>query len=187
VDADEKRFVDELIDASMRGYAGAGPRPGLESRILAGVRAQQRVARRRAAWAWALAMAGVAAMVAFLVFHGPYRRPAPLRQTAKAPVQASVPMAANGAPAEPRPLPLRRVRHAAPSAVDKRPQQFPTPRPLSEQERLLLAYVEAIKGSTAGSAVNATRDVEPDLSISPLSITAIKIEPLDPDEDADGK
>jgi hypothetical protein len=71
--------------------------------------------------------------------------------------------------------------------VDTRPQQFPTPRPLSEQERLLLVYAQAIKGSSGASVQITNEDAEHELEIPALSITAIKIEPLTPQESGDGK
>ena len=44
MDDKEKRCIDELLDASLRHYASTEPRPGLEGRVLAGVRARQQSA-----------------------------------------------------------------------------------------------------------------------------------------------
>ena len=187
MDDKEKRFVDELLEAALRNYAGAEPRSGLEGRVLAGVRARQQAARRRTAWAWAVGVAGVAAMVTLLVFYWPHRQPAPLPVTAKVPAIPSAPMVAKAASVVQPTMPRRPVRPAAATTVDWRPQQFPTPRPLSEQEKLLLAYVQALKNSPAAAAPEANPQPEHDLEISPLSIAAIKIEPLAPPEDGDGK
>jgi hypothetical protein len=63
-----------------------------------------------------------------------------------------------------------------------RPQQFPTPRPLSAQEKLLLVYAQTLKRSRASYAPDAGQDPERELAIPALSITAIKIEPLAPPE-----
>lgn len=76
MDDKEKSFVDELIGASLRNYAGAEPRPGLEGRVLAGVRARQQAARRRTAWAWSMGLAGVAVVVTGLVIYRPRQQPA---------------------------------------------------------------------------------------------------------------
>ncbi len=187
MDDKEKRFVDELLRASLRHYAGAEPRPGLEVRVLAGVRARQEAARRRKAWAWAVGIAAAAAMVTLLVFHLPHRQSNSLPVTAKAPANLSAPAAAKIAPPAQPPMPRRPRRPAAPSRVDTRPQQFPTPRPLSEQEKLLLVYAQSLQGSSAASAPDADQDSEHDLKIPPLSITAIKIEPLAPPESGDEK
>ena len=107
--------------------------------------------------------------------------------TAKAPAKLSLPAVAKSRSAG-------AAAHAAPATapgraerVDTRPQQFPTPRPLSEQEKLLLVYAQSLKGSSAASAPDADQDSEHDLEIPPLSITAIKIEPLAPPESGDEK
>src|SRR5208282_318524 len=125
-------------DASLRHYASAEPRPGLESRVLAGVRARQKAARRRTTWVWAVGVAAVAAMVTVLVIHRPRRQPTLLPTTAKAPADLSAPAVAKAAPPMQSPLAHTSRRPNAPSRVDTRPPQFPTPRPLSKQEELLL-------------------------------------------------
>ena len=187
MDDKEKRFVDELLDASLRRYASAEPRPGLEDRVLAGVRSRQQSERRRTVWAWAIGTAAAAAMVTLLVIYWPRQQPAPLPVIAKAPANLSAPKVAAVAPLVQPPMQHRSQRHATPRWVDTRPQQFPTPRPLSEQEKLLVAYVQALRGSAATPAANTKPDVEPGQAIPPLSIAAIKIEPLAPEEDGDGK
>jgi hypothetical protein len=184
MDDKEKSFIDELLDASLRHYASAEPRPGLEGRVLAGVRARQEAARRRSAWPWAVGVAAVAAMVTLLVIHWPHQQPAPLPVTAKAPANLSAPAVAKivtpARPPMPRPAPPRRV--------DTRPEQFPTPRPLSEQEKLLLVYAQSLKGSSAASAWKADEDPEHELEIPALSIAAIQIEPLaSPEKSGDDK
>ena len=180
MDDKEKRFVDELLDASLRRYASAEPRPGLEGRVLAGVRARQQADRRRTTWAWAIGTAAAAAMVTLLVIYRPRQQPAPMPVIAKAPSDISAPSLAKVAPPVPLSMSHRPPRPALPSRVDTRPQQFPTPRPLSEQEKLLLVYAQSLKGSAAASAPSTDQDAERDLEIPPLSIAAIKIDPLPP-------
>ena len=185
MDDKERQFVDELLEASLRNYAGDAPRAGLEGRVLAAVRARQQAARWRTAWAWTLGVAGVAAMVTLLVLHWPHRQPAPLPVTAKAPANPSAPVVAKGAPVVQPPMLRRAVRPAVATTVDSRPQQFPTPRPLSEQEKLLVAYVQAVKASEGVSGPSTEQSH--DLEIPPLSIAAIKIEPLAPQDDGKEK
>jgi hypothetical protein len=183
MDDKEKRFVDELLDASLRRYATAEPRPGLEGRVLAGVRSRQQAARRRAAWTWAMGMAAVAAVVALLVIYRPRQQPVPFPVTAKGSAHLSTPVVAKVAPlAQPSMLHLSR-RPAAPGRVDTRPQQFPTPRPLSEQEKLLLIYAQSLQGASVASALKADADFNRELEIPPIRIEAIKIEPLAPPEE----
>lgn len=187
MDDKEKRFADELLRAFLRHYASAEPRPGLEGRVLAGVRSRQQAARRRAVWAWAIGTAAMAAMVTLLVIHWPHRQPMPLPVTAKAPANVASPAVANIAPPVQPHSPRRPWRSPAPSMVDTRPQQFPTPRPLSEQEKLLLVYAQSLKGSSANSMQMANEDAKHDLEIPPLSIAALKIEPLTATESVDDK
>ncbi len=185
MDDKEKRFVDELLRASLRHYASAEPRPGLEGRVLAGVRSRQQAASRRTAWAWAIGMAATAAMVMLFVIHWQRQQTPPTSVAAKATASDSAPAVAKIAPPARPTVPRRPQRSVGQPKVDTRPQQFPTPRPLSEQEKLLLVYAESLKASPADSAWKA--DQEPELEIPALSITAIKIEPLSSEESADDK
>jgi hypothetical protein len=132
-------------------------------------------------------MAAAAAMVTLLLIHRPHRQPAPSPVAAKAPANLSAPAVAKIAPLAQPPVAHQARCPAAPSRVDRRPQQFPTPRPLSEQERLLLVYAQSLEGSSAAPAPDADQDPERNLEIPPLSITAIKIEPLAPLESGDDK
>jgi hypothetical protein len=179
MDDKEKRFVDELLNASLRRYASAEPRPGLEGRVLAGVRARQQANRRRSIWAWGMGLAAVAAMVALMLIYWPRPQSAPLPVTARAPANVSAPVVANAAPSVQPPVSHRPPRQAPPNRLDWRPHQFPTPRPLSEQEKLLVIYAQSLKGTPAVMA-QQDNDIEHDLEIPPLSIAAIKIEPLAP-------
>ena len=191
MDDKEKRFVNELIDASLRHYASTEPRAGLEGRVLAGVRARQQATRRRSVWAWALGLTAAAVMVTLLIVHPPRRQRAHMPEAAKATeargqkgtergYQLAAPAVAEVAPQVKLPPSRRTPRHTVSRRVDTRPQQFPTPRPLSEQEKLLLAYAQSVKNSSGASAPDPDRDSAHDLEIPPLTITAIKIEPLAP-------
>jgi hypothetical protein len=188
VDDKEKRFVEELLDASLRHYARAEPRPGLEGRVLAGVRARQRDARRRTFWGWAVGAAGASAVVTLLVFsYLPRHQTPPMPLAAKAPANISEPVvAAVAPPVHPARLHPSR-RPGPPNRVDSRPQQFPTPRPLSEQEKLLLVYAQSLNGSSTASAWKWDHDASHDLVIPPLRIAAIDIEPLSAPENRDKK
>jgi hypothetical protein len=88
------------------------------------------------------------------------------------------------APPTPRLIPNRLQRLAPSRRIDARPQQFPTPRPLSEQEKLLVIYARSLQGSSTASAPIADDNVDHDLVIPPISIAAIKIEPLAPAEES---
>jgi hypothetical protein len=132
-------------------------------------------------------MAAAAVTVTLLVIAWPRHQPAPMPLTVKTPSALSAAAVAKIAPPVQPPAIHRSRRPAAPSRIDTRPQQFPTPRPLSEQEMLLLVYVQSLQGSSAALTLDANQDSEHDLEIPPLTIAAIKIEPLAPPESGDDK
>ena len=157
-DQEKDRQIDGMLDSLLANYSSAKPRPGLETRILANLRdAESREASRgwwKLKWLWAGA-AVVAAIIAGVILLGGHRKE-------KAPVVVhELPAPAHPQPLQPQPKPPEitpematkqrehRSHRAAmiPAAQDSglkpglRPANFPTPFPLSEQERLMLAYL----------------------------------------------
>lgn len=175
---DRNDFFDELLDAGLARYAGEEPRPGLERRVL-----EKALARRRGerwGWTWALAAGTVTLALAglFIVLS---RRPSvrlpSVAQDAR--IKTAEPSAATeGRPytAAPR---LRRTTRGR-----TRPEQFPTPAPLTEQEYLLFVFVR-----TAPASVLATQEwwsnQERGLEIPKLTITALA--PIKPLSDPSGE
>jgi hypothetical protein len=187
MDDRENRFVDELVAASLQRYAGAEARPGLEERVLAGVRARQQAERRRRTLTWAVGMAAVAAMVSLLMIYWPRRQPVPSPVAVKAPAYVSAPAIAQGASPVQLPVPHKAQHQTVPKRVDTRPPQFPTPRPLSQQEKLLVEYVQSLKDSSGVSAPDADQGSEGDVEIPPIKIAAIRIDPLPSSESGNEK
>jgi hypothetical protein len=200
---DDKRdpSVDELLEASLKQYCGEEPRSGLEMRILAGLRARERAARRR--WlVWAVTVCAGAVAIVVMVLHStraPVRQPTPSAAlppkesgAQRAPLQPAEPLApemvAQGPPGSfgPHRAPLQRRRPVARTEKvatrRSRPEQFPTPLPLTEQEKLLLAYLsKATKpDSVAGTSENEMDEAPlSDLEIPGIKIAALEIKPLD--------
>jgi hypothetical protein len=177
---DEDRFVDELLDASLRKQRSEEPRPGLEARILAGARASERAAQRRGTWAWVLGAAAAGLAVVAVVLS--LSRPRPALVPAPAPLAATkavAPLASlvGERSALPRAGGARPYRTARATLAARRPEQFPTPRPLSEQERLLLLYVKTADQSGLAAQANQSGK-DQDLEIPKLSIAALDIKPL---------
>jgi hypothetical protein len=189
---DDKRdqFVDELLEASLKRYRGAEPRSGLEMRILAGLRTRERAARLRGL-GWAVtACAGVlAAIVLTLHFvRTPLRQLPPSAAlppkesgAQRAPLQPplaqqlSPRFGAQRAPLQPPQQPVRRV-----ATRRSRPEQFPTPLPLTEQEKLLLAYFNKATKPDLIAGTNQTDEAPvSDLEIPRIKIAALEIKPLD--------
>ncbi|MGH9863658.1 MAG: hypothetical protein ACRD35_09580 [Candidatus Acidiferrales bacterium] len=216
---DNKRdaFLDQLLDAALARYAQVEPRPGLEERLLAGVRAEpSRPLWLR--WAWLPAAAGGLALLLAGVFFLSERRetarPAPpVARTAEAPTavapstiaKETAPVApAKVKPSPPRPLAARAAEAptaVAPSTIAKetapvapakmtprttrpataslaalpRRPEFPSSSPLSEQEQLLLRYVQRTPREELLTA--ALRDPLQPLAIEPLVIPPLPAGP----------
>jgi hypothetical protein len=182
-----KRFASDLLDASLRHYAKAEPRPGLEGRVMASVRARQLAVRRRTVWAWSLGIAAAVTAIAMFVIYSPRRQQASLPVTANAPAMHAAPHIARTSPVEPS-RPAQRLPHPpSQNSVDTRPQQFPTPRPLSKQEKLLLLYVQSVQSSAENPAPDGDQIPVRNLEIPPISMTAIKIEALPSLEDGNAE
>lgn len=165
-DQEKDKQIDKMLDSLLAGYSSAEPRPGLETRILANLRdAESREASRgwwKFKWLWAAA--ALAALIVAGVLIGGKRHAAPpshtVVQTAQPAVQQpvfqqpSVQQPSVQLPAVQSSVPavvgqervIRRQKTLAPLpqnamlALSHRPAIFPTPTPLSEQERLLLSY-----------------------------------------------
>ncbi|HZS27394.1 MAG TPA: hypothetical protein VFB76_09180 [Candidatus Angelobacter sp.] len=155
-DQNDERKLEELLDSALSEYSAVEPRPGLEGRILA--RIQDAAEQPQAQWwstRWLLA-GGVAAAVAAIVLsvwlfwpeHKPIQQVkrdiAPLNQA-----QASKNLETTATKSH-RQRKSATVTHKESHeehprqelARGDRPAVFPTPTGLSEQEKLMLAYVE---------------------------------------------
>ncbi|MCI0403833.1 MAG: hypothetical protein L0212_09955 [Acidobacteria bacterium] len=149
-DHERELFTDKLLDAGLARYSQAEPRPGLEQRILAGLRAQPRPSFWLD-WRWASALATVAVPLLVIVIFLMRQPSAP-----EMPPQTAVTLPS---PVAPPPAPVPTPTAAAPhpnalatSRLDPRPEgrlgagprlgTFPAPAPLSEQERLLLLFMQ---------------------------------------------
>jgi hypothetical protein len=143
---DEKQNeLDCELDAALAKYAAVEPRVGLEVRVLASLRAEQLQVPERVWWRWSAAGALAAVIVVALALawrsgrpHAPviaYHYPAPA-----ASVEPSGTRDSSSGSAIPR-APVRRSPPKAEMAANPRLDQFPSPRALSEQEKLLVRYV----------------------------------------------
>jgi hypothetical protein len=147
---DNERRMDQLLDSLLAGYSDAGPRPGFESRLLANLREQATPQRSPAwgrIWAWTgitTAAAALAVILAVSYFGRQVPRTAPVANHSPAPVPQ--PMRKPSAPQQVVAVKAHHrkpVQRLVPTAVtaEVRQEVFPTPTPLSEQERFLLKYL----------------------------------------------
>ena len=163
---DKEQKLDELLDSMLREYSAVEPRPGLETRILANLkssRAERKPWFSISVWAWSGAAAAVV-LLAVLVLHlaRPAVQPPPTRVEAvkASPVQPAPVNAAEGHETERRQARMiqRTHKHHVQKLVDNRPDVFPTPAPLSEQEELLMRY---LAGTPKEELIAQSRPDEP--------------------------
>jgi len=181
----DERFVDDLLDSALAQYVQAGPRPGLEGRLLARLRSEPEPAAF--GWRW-LPMAATAAVVlaAVLYFVGSRQsrppevavQPKPvIAPTTTAPAvkpKASAPVASRDAakqPSAPHP-PMRAA--GAPAPMSARRQQFFQPTPVSEQEAVLMRFVSQTPAEELLVLARQSR-AEP---IPELRVEALEIPPV---------
>ena len=155
------RELDEILDAGLKAYSVVQPRQGLERRVLHHVHS----ARRLPWWRWlALAVPVLACAVGLLLWRPaqtPQATSAPtIRGTAGTSARATIPVV----------KPVVVVKRAR--RVPKR-MQFPTPAPLTREERALLEFVQR-SPIEAAELLGENRDTE----IKPVQIEAISIPPI---------
>ncbi len=170
----EENDVERLIDASLSTYAAADP--DLEQRVLARISAQSAPSRRR--WLpWAVAFATAACVLLFILFFVSKNSNAPSVQTAASPKPpATTPHI--GPPASLPPVPARRAKTAS-LRLPKR-DTFPTPQPLSPEERALAAFGAKAPESERQSFLLAQKHWDEPIHMANIHIDAISIPPLEP-------
>jgi len=155
--ADRKQYeLDSALDATLARYAAVEPRTGLDDRILANLRAERARVPERGSWRWGVA-APLAAMVivalALTLKSGKQSRPVVANHSSARTQGSEEPavLVVSGAGGNQHPL------HASNSAkkrttnhirrretivaANPKLDQFPSPQPLSEQEKILQSYV----------------------------------------------
>jgi len=152
-----EKKLDRWLDAALGHYSHeAEPRMGLEARVLATLEADRREREQnRYRWPWRLVLsAGVAALLIVVIVRAPWPS---ARRTPSTPSVGTASGATTGTERNPHPpvaaemtshpnpgVSVRRTRTHFPvvsEAPAPRLAQFPAPRPLSEQERLLVALM----------------------------------------------
>jgi len=144
---DNKQAAETWLDAALKQYGEAEPRPGLENRVLANLRAEQ---AQLSLWPWWWRPAAAVVTIVVLTVGGSLLR----RRTAGVAISNEVAVVIGHKESEQpvasavrshteanHPARSRLGNHIAyPSSV-LRLEQFPAPAPLSEQEEMLARYV----------------------------------------------
>ena len=142
--------LDRVLDAALTKYAAAEPRTGLEERVLANLRSAAPSANGTW-WKWSLAAAAAAVLLIAITLawrSHTTSRPVIAHQPTSTEHQSAGPEKdvahhdANAIPRRPHTAHKTHALRTAPvvAAVPKL-DQFPSPHPLSEQERMLASYV----------------------------------------------
>jgi len=158
--------LDSTLDAALARYAAVEPRPGLEERVLANLRAERAQVPDRSRWrvyciAWSMvgALAAVVVVVVALAWRSGKPSHPVITDHSSAPAQVSKEPAtltvSNGdvnqvrtdpirpqARAETRRTPVPHSQLKVVMAENPKLDQFPSPRPLTEEEKLALDYVQ---------------------------------------------
>jgi hypothetical protein len=151
-DREKDKQIDEMLDSLLASYSSVEPRPGLETRILANLRdsaiSETLPGWWNFKWLWA-AVVAAGIIIAAVVIHEQQRTTAPTNVVVKnskpvpqPEIQSNVPVAhEEAAMIHHHHPPLPKQKQNATLALNERPAVFPTPAPLSEQEKLLLSYL----------------------------------------------
>ena len=180
------RAAEQWLDDAIGHLRDTGPRPGLETRVLSGLRL--RVQQRRRRWTLVLAGSAAAVLVVALVASRPRSRrtvPETVQKDPPANTQVSpLPVVADGKQSPKKGPHVHENHEAAVTRGDSNPTfrpvreareaSFPSAAPLNEQGRLLQAYLRQTPPQQLASM--ATRQASlsslesEDLSIAPLQI-----------------
>jgi hypothetical protein len=163
--------LDRELDAALAKCAAVEPRAGLEQRILANLRTAPAQSSTHASWRWTLAAAVAAVLVLAVALAWRSERPTPpvianhpALETHPAPETHVV---SNAPDHDVRPLTPRPTNHAdRPShtlaAAEPKLDQFPSPQPLSDQEKILASYVAQFHAEAVLIARVANEETERD-------------------------
>jgi hypothetical protein len=149
---DKQMQIDDMLDSLLTNYSAAEPRPGLETRILANLRDAEESKSPAGWWNFRWLWAGVVVagiIMAAVLINGRHRIEPPTHVIVKTSPAIPQPEIQPNAPAvRNETVRIRPRKSLAPTrpqnatlALNERPAVFPTPTPLSEQEKLLLSYL----------------------------------------------
>ena len=149
--------LDRMLNAALAKYAAVEPRTGLEERVLSTLRAEQAHVSDRAWWRWGAIAARVAVfLVTLALTWRSDKQPHPVVAnrpvfTTQPPKERTIHTVSNAQSSGVRPVRIRpdaarkvAVPPSPPTLAITRPpklDQFPSPQPLSEQEKILQTYV----------------------------------------------
>lgn len=140
--------LDRELDAALATYAAAEPRTGLEERVLANLRTEREQVVRRSWWSWAVVgglAVGVIVVAATLSWRpannaAKHHPPTKAHRAAETQVAGNSEMNRTG-PTIPKPRKRPSVHlHRTENVAQPKLDVFPSPLPLSQQEKMLASY-----------------------------------------------
>lgn len=179
----ELQNFDRWLDGTLAELGEAEPRRGLESRVLANLRAEQTQMRtRRFRGALAIATATVVICVLWLGGLGVHNQQTQLTNSDRAviapivpiPTQSDAPKPANRRPSHNRRA-ERTQRKANQQESTPRLDQFPSPRHLSPQEGMLITYLREAPRTEIIAAEKQAHEIS-DLRINNIAVPALDSE-----------
>jgi hypothetical protein len=141
---DREKRLDEMLDSLLANYSHVEPRPGLETRLIAHLRAEAETKPARRPmffWMWTSSAIATVVLVSIAVYllRFPELPQPPVVRVAAPPV---LPVTAPAHQPRPKTQEPRAVTvETATTASDVRQPVFPTPVALSPQEEILLRYL----------------------------------------------
>jgi hypothetical protein len=147
MESHDRDQFDQWLDGALRQYGNVEPRVGLEGRVLARLAAGQ-ISRTRGRWIWALTVVSAGVLVSSMWFG--YRSEInPRNEASERPPREIAVLPTTAPPIERKAsrherFPPRLTHQSSRGRLAREPklQQFPSPRPISKQEMMLVEYVE---------------------------------------------
>jgi len=141
-DQEKDQHLDAMLDSLLADYSSAEPRPGFETRILATVRSQRQKRKLMLGWIFAGGLATASAVIAITLSQRMTLPELPATITTATPVPAIVRPEVEVVLSTTRIKP-RAAQAPTPEVAEVKQEVFPSPTPLTDQEKLLLQYLRA--------------------------------------------
>ena len=189
---DKDRFVNDLLDSALAQQRRAEPRAGFEGRILERVRVARRMrAGSRKRWLAVPTVAAAAVLIAAIYLarrpHSPAVQTPQARNAVSAPEPSETLTANSGTtpkPAiattvvEPRRTVHRERKTTHRVEAHHWPSQFPTPAPLTPEEKALVQYVRETPPQVLAASLSRAQSLNQPVKIKPLVIAPLEIKPM---------
>jgi len=171
-DQEKDQHLDAMLDSLLADYSSAEPRPGFETRILATVRSQRQKRKLMLGWIFAGGLATASAVIAITLSQRTLPE-LPAIITTATPVPAIVRPEVEVVHSTTRIKP-RAAQAPTPEVAEVKQEVFPSPTPLTDQEKLLLQYLRATPRAEVVAQSHPDKPVEvldpnDDQTYSPMS------------------